>query len=314
MSATVAPPVATPPPPKTSRTPGRASSSYRLSLGYWWWALPGTLLVFGMHYVSTAVGGFFAFTDWTGIGAFDLVGFDNFVKIFKDPSKLGAVSNTLFLAITSVIGTILGGLLLALAINRTLKTRYTLRVLFFMPVVLSPLASSYIWKYIFDYAGPFNQLLAAVGLGDLARPWLGDPTFAIWTILIVRVWGGVGFTMVIFLAGLASVQSEIEEAAAIDGANLWQRFRYVVLPALRPAIAITTLLGIVQGLRVFDEVMAMTGGGPAGATETLGTLIYKETFALGNFGYGAALALVLSAIILVFALIQQRVAAGRRES
>ncbi|MET0886837.1 MAG: sugar ABC transporter permease [Mycetocola sp.] len=284
-----------------------------MKFGHWWWALPGVILVIAIHYIATAIGGFFAFTDWSGIGDFAWIGLDNFVRIFQDPSKLLALGNTLFLALGSVVLSNIVGLGLALALNRGLKSRYLLRVLFFMPVVLSPLAVSYIWKFIFDFNGPINLVLKAVGLGDLVKPWVADPSLAIWTVLIVIVWQNTGFAMVIYLAGLAAVPVEIEEAAAIDGANLWQRFWHVVLPSIRPAVAIATTLGIVNGLRVFDQIMALTSGGPAGATETLATLVYKQSFALGNFGYGAALALVLTLIILAFALVQQRVTAAPRE-
>ena len=284
-----------------------------MKFGHWWWALPGIILVIAIHYIATAVGGFFAFTDWSGIGDFSWIGLDNFVKIFNDPSKLLALGNTLFLAFASVILSNIVGLGLALGLNRTLKSRYILRVLFFMPVVLSPLAVSYIWKFIFDFNGPINVVLKAVGLGEFVKPWVADPALAIWTVLIVIVWQNTGFAMVIYMAGLAAVPIEIEEAAAIDGANLWQRFWHVVLPSIRPAVAIATTLGIVNGLRVFDQIMALTAGGPAGATETLATQVYKESFALGNFGYGAALALILTLIILAFALVQQRVTAAPRE-
>lgn len=284
-----------------------------LKFGHWWWALPGILLVIGIHYAATTVGGFFAFTNWTGLGAFDLVGLANFEKIFSDPTKIGALWNTLFLAFGSVIITNVMGLAIAVALNRTLKSRYVLRVLFFMPVVLSPLAVSYVWKFIFDYNGPFNGFLTMIGLGDAVRPWLADPSLAIWVVLVVISWQNTGFAMVIYMAGLAAVPIEIEEAAAIDGAGLWQRFWHVTLPSIRPAVAIATTLGLVNGLRVFDQIMALTGGGPAGATETLATEVYKQSFALGNFGYGAALALLLTVIILVFAVIQQRVTAPRRE-
>ncbi|WP_421075122.1 MULTISPECIES: carbohydrate ABC transporter permease [unclassified Microbacterium] len=278
-----------------------------LTFGHWWWALPGILMVLGIHYAATIAGGFFAFTDWTGLGSFEFVGFANFERIFGDPSKMLALGNTLFLAFGSVILTNVLGLALAVALNRLLKTRYILRTLFFMPVVLSPLAVAYIWKFIFDFNGPLNAFLTAIGMGDLARAWLGDPTFAIWTILIVIVWQQTGFSMVIYAAGLAGVPVEIEEAATIDGTTLWQRFWHVTLPAIRPAVAIATTLGLVNGLRIFDQIMALTGGGPAGATETLATEVYKQAFSLGQFGYGAALALVLTAVILVFAIIQQRV-------
>ena len=304
-------------PRRGKRTPGTGENTRPrrgpMQFGHWWWALPGIALVFAIHYVATGIGGFFAFTNWTGIGSFKITGWTNFEAIFKDPTKLGALSNTLFLAFGSVLLGNIAGLVIALGLNRVLKTRYILRTLFFMPVVLSPLATAYIWKYIFDFDGPLNAFLTAIGAGDQAKPWLADPQWAIWTVLVVLVWSSTGFAMVIFMAGLAGVPVEVEEAAAIDGANLWQRFRNVTLPAIRPAVAIATTLGIVQGLRVFDPIMALTGGGPAGATETLATLVYKQAFALGNFGGGAALALVLAAIILIFAVLQQRLTRSNPE-
>ena len=226
-------------------------------------------------------------------------------RIFNDPLLLGSVWNTLFLAIGSVVLTNVLGLLYALAINRMLKTRYILRTLLFMPVVLSPLAVSYVWKFIFQFDGPLNDFLGLIGLQSWQKVWLADPTYSIWAILIVIVWQQTGFTMVIYLAGLASVPVEVEESAALDGANLWQRFWHVVAPAIRPSIAIATTLGIIQGLRVFDQILALTGGGPAGVTETLATQVYKQAFSLGQFGFGSALALVLTVIILVFAIFQQ---------
>lgn len=295
-------------PRRGNNSPARRAG--RITFGHWWWALPGVLLVFFIHYVATATGGLFAFTDWTGIGSFDWVGLDNFAEILKDPSKVGALLNTLFLAFASVILVNVLGLTLALGVNRLIKTRHVLRVLFFMPVVLSPLAVSYIWKFIFDYSGPLNEFLRTVGLESQVRAWLGDPAWAIWAILLVLVWQNTGFAMVIYMAGLASVPVETEEAAALDGANLWQRFWHVVIPAIRPAIAIASTLGVVNGLRVFDQIMALTNGGPAGATETLATQVYKQAFALSNFGLGAALALMLTVLILIFAVIQQRLTAN----
>jgi raffinose/stachyose/melibiose transport system permease protein len=304
-------------PPRARRTPAPPSRRKSLiSYGHWWWALPAVVLVIGVHYVATLTGGFFAFTNWTGLGDWEFIGIDNFVRIFNDPQLLGAVWNTLFLAFGSVILTNVFGLLFALAINRMLKTRYILRTLIFMPVVLSPLAVAYVWKFIFQFNGPLNGLFALIGLEDLQKVWLADPTWSIWAILMTVVWQQTGFVMVIYLAGLASVPVEIEEAAALDGAGIWQRFVHVTVPAIRPSIAIATTLGIIQGLRIFDQIFALTGGGPAGATETLATQVYKQAFSLGQFGFGSSLALVLTLIILVFAIIQQyatrdRDAAGR---
>lgn len=299
-------------PPRARRTPPpRSARKPLISYGHWWWALPAVLLVIGVHYAATLTGGFFAFTDWTGLGDWEFIGSQNFERIFNDPQLLGAVWNTLFLAFGSVILTNIIGLLFALAINRTLKTRYILRTLLFMPVVLSPLAVAYVWKFIFQFNGPLNGLLGTLGLEELQKVWLADPTWSIWAILITVVWQQTGFTMVIYLAGLASVPVEVEEAAALDGAGVWGRFWNVTVPAIRPSIAIATTLGIIQGLRIFDQIFALTGGGPAGATETLATEVYKQAFSLGQFGFGSALALVLTLIILAFAILQQYVTRDR---
>lgn len=293
-------------PPRARRTPSpRGSRRPLIVYGHWWWALPAIVLVIGVHYVATLTGGFFAFTNWTGLGDFDFIGFDNFVRIFSDPLLFGSVVNTLFLAFGSVILTNVLGLLFALAINRMLKTRYILRTLLFLPVVLSPLAVSYVWKFIFQFDGPLNDFLGLIGLQGMQKVWLADPSWSIWAILAVVVWQQTGFVMVIYLAGLASVPIEVEEAAALDGAGVWGRFWHVVVPAIRPSIAIATTLGIIQGLRIFDQILALTGGGPAGATETLATQVYKQAFSLGQFGFGSALALVLTIIILGFAILQQ---------
>ena len=298
-------------PPEARRTPRPRGRKPLISYGHWWWALPAVVLVVAVHYAATLTGGFFAFTNWTGLGDWEFIGLDNFVRIFNDPQLLGAVWNTLFLAFGSVILTNVIGLLFALAINRTLKTRYILRTLLFMPVVLSPLAVAYVWKFIFQFNGPLNGLFGALGLEEFQKVWLADPTWSIWAILITVVWQQTGFTMVIYLAGLASVPVEVEEAAALDGAGIWGRFWNVTVPAIRPSIAIATTLGIIQGLRIFDQILALTGGGPAGATETLATEIYKQAFSLGQFGFGSALALVLTVIILAFAILQQYVTRDR---
>lgn len=304
MTATIGADVQ-PGPPATG---GRRSSRPRpgrplISYGRWWWALPAILVVLLIHYVATAGGAFFAFTDWTGIGSFDLIGLDNFRKIIENPALIGSLRNTLFLAFGFLIATNVFGLALALALNRTLKSRILLRALFFMPVVLSPLAVSYVWKFIFDFNGPLNDVL--VWAGAEPRTWLADPALALWAVLVVMTWQTTGMVMVIYLAGLATVPQEIEEAAALDGANAWQRLRHITMPSIRAALAIASTLMLVQGLRVFDQIMALTGGGPAGATETLATQVYKQTFALSNFGFGAALALVLTVIMLVFSVLQQ---------
>ncbi|WP_345762744.1 carbohydrate ABC transporter permease [Diaminobutyricibacter sp. McL0608] len=288
-----------------ARAPRRdpRKKSYHVRLGSWWWALPALVLMVIVIYVTTIAGGFFAFTNWSGLGPFDFVGFQNFVKIFKTPELVGSLWNTLFLAVGFLILTNVFGLLFALALNRGLKSRYVLRTLVFMPVVVAPIAVSYIWKFIFDYNGPLNGMMTGIGLPK--QNWLASPSLAIWCVLIVMVWQNIGFVMVIYLAGLATVPVEMEEAAALDGASTFRRFRYVVLPMINPSVAIATTLTLIQGLRVFDQVVALTGGGPAGATQTLALEVYQTAFTYQEFGFGAALALLLSLLILIFSIAQQ---------
>jgi raffinose/stachyose/melibiose transport system permease protein len=295
-----------------SMTPGPGTGhGYRIGYGHWWWALPAVLLMLGLIYATTAGGAFYAFTNWTGVGSFDFVGLKNFTKIFQTPELTGALVNTLLLAAGFLVLANVLGLLFALALNRTLKSRYVLRTLLFMPVVLAPIAVSYVWKFIFAFEGPLNQTLGAVGLKSLQRDWLADPHLALLAILVVMVWQSTGFTMVIYLAGLATVPVELEEAAALDGAGHVMRFRTITVPLIQPSIAIATTLTLIQGLRIFDQVLALTGGGPANATQTLATEVYQQSFVFGNFGFGAALALVLSVLILGFTVVQQHATRDR---
>lgn len=284
--------------------PGRAARSGLVGYGYWWWTVPALVLTGTVIYLATASGAFYAFTNWTGIGPYNFVGVSNFVKVFQTPQLLGALVNTVLLAVGFVVFTNLIGLGFALALNRTLKTRYLLRTLIFLPVVLSPVAVSFIWKFIFAYNGPLNQVLGDVGLGSLRHDWLAVPKLALGCVLVVMVWQSIGFVSVVYLAGLATVPAELEEAAAIDGAGMWRRFRRITLPLIQPSLAIATTLTLIQGLRVFNQVMALTGGGPDNATQTLATEIYQQTFTYQEFGLGAAMALLLTVFILVFTVAQ----------
>jgi raffinose/stachyose/melibiose transport system permease protein len=265
----------------------------------WLIAVPAVLAVLALLYGPTVAGALYAFTDWPGIGAAHWVGFRNFSDLAHDPAARGAVWNTLRLALGFVVLANAIGLALALGLNRSLKSRFLLRALFFAPVVVSPVAIGYLWQYILQSNGALNTILSDIGLGTLRHDWLGDPTTARWSILVAMLWQLSGLTMIIYLAGLAAVPDEYYEAAAVDGASPWHQFRKITIPALAPAIAINSTLGLLVGLRVFDQVIALTNGGPANATQTLATEIYVQAFTLGRFGYSTSIALVLTVLILV---------------
>jgi raffinose/stachyose/melibiose transport system permease protein len=270
----------------------------------WLFALPGLAALAAFHYVPIGFGAYYAFTEWDGLTHASWIGLENFRDIFADRTARGALWHTLELAAVFVVCTNVIGLSLALGLNRAVKTRHLLRSLFFAPVALSPLAIAFIWQWIFDYQGGLNRLLDIVGLESWRHTWLGDPSTALWTILVAMVWQFSGLAMVLYLAGLQSISEDVYEATLVDGASGWLRFRSVVLPLLAPALTVSATLTAIVGLRVFDQVMALTRGGPVDASETLATQVFKQTFSAGRFGYGAALALVLAAVITVLALAQ----------
>ncbi|WP_439593816.1 carbohydrate ABC transporter permease [Microbacterium sp.] len=270
-------------------------------------ALPALIAYAFVTLIPSGQGAVVAFSDWDGISSsFELVGLANFERLLSDPRAIGAFGNTALLAIVVMLLQNAIGLALALALNSAVRTRNLLRVLFFAPVVLTPLVSGYIWSYILAPQGGLNSALRAVGLGGLTQDWLGDPRFALGSICVAIIWQFSGYSMVIFLAGLQAIPVELTEAAAIDGAGPVRRFASITFPLLNGAIVINLLLTLIGGLGQFDQVIAMTNGGPGTATETISTTIYKIGFQLGDYAYGTALALVMTIVVAILAAVQYR--------
>jgi raffinose/stachyose/melibiose transport system permease protein len=273
-----------------------------------WFAAPA-LAIYALIVIYPSLGGaYYAFTDWSGIGAHHWIGLQNFKTLFSDDQSFGSLVNTIKLTVFIVIIQNAVGLALALGVHTLIKSRYVLRTVFFAPAVLSPVVIAFLWKYMFNPqpdAG-LNALLGFFGLAFLQQNWLGDPAVALWAIGLTVVWQYAGYSMVIFLAALQGIPRDLEEAAALDGAGRWQRFRHIVLPLIAPAMTINLTLSTIGGLKLFDQVFAITGGGPGYSTETLSTLIYKQAFVFGQFGYSTAVALVLALLVSGLALIQMR--------
>lgn len=276
-------------------------------------AIPA-LIFYGFAVLVPSIrGAVLAFTNWDGLSQnYDFIGLDNFVRIFTSQTSLDALRMTLIFAIAVTILQNGIGLLLALGVNSGLKSQNFLRVLFFAPVVITPVVVAYLWKFLLTPNGAVNTVLDAVGLGDLAPSWLGDPFWAAGSVVMMIVWQHAGYSMVIYIAGLQSIPQEINEAAAVDGAGSWRRFWSVTWPLLAPATAINIMLTIIGGLKMFTEVFVLTAGGPGGSTETMSTLLYKSAFQFNEFGYGIALALVLAIVVVFFSVTQQRM--SRRDN
>ncbi|SCF06000.1 carbohydrate ABC transporter membrane protein 1, CUT1 family [Micromonospora coriariae] len=266
----------------------------------WWFTLPAIVLFAFIVLVPSVRGLYYAFTDWDGLDPnISFIGLGNFADMTRDPDATQALWHTLLIAVSITIIQNGIGLLLALGVNTMIKSRHVLRVLLFAPAVITPIVTAYLWRNLLGPDGAVNSLLRLVGLDSWRQDWLGDPQLALWSIVAVIVWQFAGYSMVIFLAGLQSVPKEINEAADMDGAGPVRRFWSVTRPLLAPAITINLMLSIIGGIKLFDQVYALTGGGPGHATDTLSTLIYKDAFTLGEFGYSIALAVVLTIIVAV---------------
>jgi multiple sugar transport system permease protein len=233
------------------------------------------------------------------------IGAGNFTAMTGDPLIATALRNTLVFTLGTVPTSMAIGLALAVALNRPLPGRGVFRALFFVPMVAAGVVVGVVMSWIFngDY-GVVNNLLEALGLGRL--PWLTAPGWAMATLVIVVVWTRIGFCMVIYLGALQSVPAELKEAAAIDGASRWARFRTITWPLLRPTTSILVILNVVFSLQAFDVIYVMTGGGPGFSTTVLIQYVFRTAFIDARMGYAAALGLVLVAILLVFTLLRQR--------
>jgi raffinose/stachyose/melibiose transport system permease protein len=286
------------------RLSGRAAvavrSRRRRTAPPWWFTAPALLLFAFVVLVPSARGVYYAFTDWDGLDPqFAFVGLDNFRAMADDPDAQQAIWHTLVIAVAITVLQNGVGLLLALGVNTMIKSRNFLRVLLFAPAMIAQIVTAYLWRNLLSPDGAVNSLLSAVGLDSWRQNWLGDPDLALWMIVLVVVWQYAGYSMVIFVAGLQSVPKEIYEAAAIDGSSPVRRFWSIIRPLLAPALTINLMLSIIGGIKLFDQVYALTGGGPGHATDTISTLIYKDAFTLGEFGYSIALAVVLTAVVAV---------------
>src|SRR5680860_1866700 len=244
-------------------------------------------------------------TSWDMLSSPVWVGFDNYRKVLQDAEFRTALGNTAAIAFPNVILRLVFALALALALNSNIRFRSFYRVIFFMPVLTMPVAIGTIWKWLYDPAfGPINGLLGRLGLPQ--PEWLSEPRTAVIAVVVVLLWSGVGYDMIIFLAGLQAIPRDYYDAAALDGAGSWQRFRDITVPLLTPTTFFLSVIGVIFSLQVFDLVYVMTRIDQNNQLPTVVYYIYEEGFRNFRMGYAITVAWVLLAIILGFTLIQFR--------
>jgi ABC-type sugar transport system permease subunit len=228
---------------------------------------------------------YYSFTDWNGFSAkYQIIGLENYLKIYSDPLFTNAIKNTIIWMVAAIIVPVGSGLAIALILQEGIRGANLYKSLFYFPICLSLAVIGQVWIWIYQPNwGLINTVLRGFGLDSLTQAWLANP----WS------WQQVGLAMVIFLAGLTSIPSELTEAAEIDGASYMQSLRYVVIPLLSPATIIVVALSLINSLKSFDVVYMMTMGGPFHTTDTLAMFMYNESFKKYYMGYGSAIAVVL---------------------
>jgi raffinose/stachyose/melibiose transport system permease protein len=284
-----------------TRRRGRGPRSVGRSL--WWFVVPALAIYLFVVLGPSARGAYYSFTGWSFTSPPTWVGFKNYATEFQSDAGSTAL-RTLFIAVVVVVLQNTLGLGLALLLNGRIRGRHVLRTIIFAPMVISSLVVGYLFKYIFGPPdiGGINGVLKAIHVQQV--DFLGNPHIALSIIIFTVVWQFTGATMVIYLAGLQGIPPELEEAAAIDGAGYWKRFWYVRRPLLAPAITVNLMIGLIGGLKIFDQVFAITGGGPGGQTQTISTSIYFLFSQFSAYGRAAALGVVLTIGVGVLSFIQ----------
>lgn len=295
--------------PRERRIPRRSRARVRRSAVPYLFLAPGMAL-FVLLIAYPMVKAFqMSLYDWNVVaGATSkYIGLDNYRRAFHDPLFWRGLQNSGAYMLLTVPPQIVLGLIVAILLNNKAPGRAIYRVLFYLPVVTSWVVVSLLFQYLFADSGLVNWMLHDVThVTHHNTAWLSQRWTGMVAISALGVWKGVGWSMMIFLAALQSVPKELLEAAEIDGAGRWSRFRAVTLPAIRPAVLFVTVMLVIGGLNVFVSVLLMTGGGPADATEVLLTYMYKQAFTNLDFGYGASIAVLLTLGVFVLSIIQLR--------
>ncbi len=300
---------APPAPQPSGRT--RTAREHR-SRGYWLYLIPGGVAFTAVILGPLVYNVYLSLTKWSGVGTPKFIGFANYVKLAGDSVFWESFKNSLAMIVAMVIVPTVIGLLLASVLFDYLGKRFggssvsVLRAVFYLPQVLPVVVAGIVWGWILRPDGAFNAFLDSIGLQGFTRDWLGDPNTALPMVMLVMVWMQIGYPVVIFMSALQRVDPEIYEAAEIDGAGYWARFRAITVPQIRPETFVVAFTCTIAALKVFGPIYALTRGGPENATNVPSYFAYFTFFKKLNVGYGAAIATVLTVIIVLVAAVIMR--------
>jgi len=288
---------------RTRRTDWRKHAEIALLAG------PAIIVFVAFVIFPVVMAAYYGFFKWKGYGVpTDFIGFENYVTILQDTTFHEALMHNGFIVVMSLVMQGPAAVILALLLNRKIRGRSLIRVLIFVPYVVSEVIVGTGWSLMLQTTGAVNGFLEKIGLEGWAVDWLSDPDIAIWSLMLIITWKYVGFAVILFLAGLQSIPEELHEAAAIDGASYWQTQRRITLPLLGPTLRIWAFLSIIGSLQLFDLVYIIWGQyvSATAGTSTMATYMVLNGRNAGNYGFGNAVAVVLFIISLVIALTYQR--------
>jgi raffinose/stachyose/melibiose transport system permease protein len=285
---------------RSRRPSGRAPSRRGATSPYpYWFYVPAGVVYLVLFIVPTVISFFFSLTRWRLID-WQFIGLDNFVTFFREPSLVTGLVNTLIYGVLTSVAKVVLGMALAVLLTSNILVRDVLRSLVFFPVLVSTVGVGLTFAVLMDpFTGVFNTVLEAIGLPGPG--WLTDPSLALFSVALVDVWKGVGLATVIYIAGIVSIPREYFEAARVDGAGAWENFRYITLPLARPATVTVIILSLIGGLRSFDLIWTMTGGGPGFTSDVIASVIYKQ-YQAGFYGLSTAGNVVLFVVVTAIVL------------
>lgn len=299
----------------------KASRTLLIAYGF---MLPMLALKLVYTFWPIAFGTYLAFTDYNIIAPPKWVGLKNLEELFgfgsfagRGPDRdfwYGLTNSVKYVLVVPVIQILSIGL--AMLVNRQLPAIGFFRTAYYVPVVTSFAVVGLMWGWMYNQYGPVNFVLTRLGLMNPANPTnlLSNPALALYAVMFVTLWKGLGYYMVLYLAGLQNIDRNLEEAAVIDGANRWQVFWHITLPGLRPVILVCSLLSTISAVKVFEEIFVMTAGGPAGSTYTAMYFVYAQAFQNFRYGYAAAAGLVVAVVSLIFGILNFRLTRGGQSS
>nr|WP_255645078.1 sugar ABC transporter permease [Actinoplanes polyasparticus] len=278
--------------------------------GYWPFLVPGVLASILVIVVPLVMTVYTSFTKWNGVGEQRWIGFDNYTRLFEDSLFWGSFSNILLLILAMAVVPTLLGLFLAAVLFDYVAKRFSnrwaslFRSGFYLPQIIPVAVTGIVWGWILhpEY-GALNKILESIGLGSLAHNWLGEPGSALYSVMGIMIWVQLGYPIVMFMAGLQRVDPELYEAADLDGASWWQRFRKITVYLIRPEFYVVLVTTTIAALKIFGPIFVLTGGGPSNATLVPSYFAYKNFFEKAQVGYGSAISTVLTVLIIALSIV-----------